>query len=351
MKVAIIGTGNIANTHALALRRLEQEICLVVGTSKEKAEAFASKWSIPRYSEDMDAVLSSDAECVHICTPPAMHYEMVKAVLNAGKSVVCEKPFCLKSDETFELYELAKKKNLKGAVNFNVRYHEGCQKAHNMIADKAFGDVHLVHGSYLQEFHVLPAEYMWRYIPSKGGAYRAVTEIGSHLIDLVRFWTGLEITAVSASFGAFNKKRFLKDGMMYEERCEGSEEIIINSEDAASITVRFSNGALGNFLLSEVSHGKSNEVKLEVSSGQNSVWWNSEDPYRLNSASGKFNGVKSDVCAFYGGFPDTFESFFKDIYSSDSNNYPSFYDGYKNAAVCEAICQSAENNSVWVEVK
>lgn len=225
---------------------------------------------------------------------------MVKQLLEAGKHVVCEKPLCLSAAEARDLMDLGAKKHLLTAVNFNVRYHEACQRAKTLISSEEFGAPCLISGSYKQEFHVLPNAYMWRYIPSLGGDMRAVTEIGSHWIDLVRYWTGLEITAVSAAFGKFSPDRFLKDGTMYPTRQEGSEPIRVDSEDAAAVTLRFSNGALGSLLLSEVSHGRNNAVQLEVSSARKSVWWCSEDPYRLYQSS-KFAGVQAQTNAFGGG--------------------------------------------------
>lgn len=354
MKVAIVGCGNIARTHANALIQQKQDIVLAVGHNLEKAKAFAEEWNIPASSACFEDALADGIDCVHICTPPAMHYEMAKAALLAGKHVICEKPLCLKSEQAKELYLLAKEKGLLAAVNFNVRYHEACQRGRKLVNSPDFGALQLIHGAYLQEFHVLPAQYMWRYIPELGGQMRAVTEIGSHWIDLVRFWTGLEITAVSANFGCFHPKRYKKDGLMYAGEQAGSEPVSVDSEDAAVICLRFSNGAIGSLLLSEVSHGRSNCIKLEASSDENSIWWCSETPYQLSVAR-KFEGVTTVTNAFGGGFPDTFSSFFESVYSAletgKQTDYPSFYDGYQNAAVCEAIYQSAKNHANWTEVK
>lgn len=354
MKVAIVGCGNIANTHANALMQQKQEIVLAVGRDLEKAKAFSEKWGISSYSTRFEDALADGIDCVHICTPPTMHYEMAKAALLAGKNVICEKPLCLKSEQARELYLLAKEKGLLAAVNFNVRYHEACQRGRKIVSSPEFGALRLIHGAYLQEFHVLPAEYMWRYIPELGGKMRAVTEIGSHWIDLVRFWTGLEITAVSANFGCFHPKRYKNGRLMYADPQPESELVAVDSEDAAIISLQFSNGAIGSLLLSEVSHGRSNCIKIEVSSDENSIWWCSETPYQVSVAR-KFEGVTTVTNAFGGGFPDTFSNFFESVYSSleagRPADYPSFYDGYQNAAVCEAIYQSAKNNSIWTEVK
>lgn len=217
MKIAIVGCGNIANTHAQELTGMGLTISVVMGIDTRQAEAFAKTWGIEEYTDNFDRVLDKDITTVHICTPPTLHYEMVKKVILAGKHVICEKPFCLKASEARELLELSKEKGTITAVNFNVRYHEACHRFRQKVLSPEFGNVYLIHGTYQQEFHVLPAEYMWRYQESLAGPMRATTEIGSHWIDLVRFLTGLEVNEVSATYGKFCPDRYVKDGMMYEK--------------------------------------------------------------------------------------------------------------------------------------
>ena len=137
MKVAIVGCGNIAATHAKALIQQNQEIVLVIGRDQSKAKAFAEIWNIPSHSNQFTDALASSVDCIHICTPPAMHYEMAKAALLAGKHVICEKPLCLNSEQARELYQLAEERGLLAAVNFNVRYHEACQQGRKIVPANA----------------------------------------------------------------------------------------------------------------------------------------------------------------------------------------------------------------------
>ena len=149
MKVAIVGCGNIAATHAKALIQQKQEIVLAVGRDQSKAKAFAETWNIPSHSNQFTDALASGVDCIHICTPPAMHYDMAKAALLAGKHVVCEKPLCLNSEQARELYQLAQEEGLLAAVNFNVRYHEACQRGRKIVAAPGFGAPRLIHGNAL----------------------------------------------------------------------------------------------------------------------------------------------------------------------------------------------------------
>lgn len=357
MNVAIVGCGFIANTHANALKDQNQNIVLSIGSSEEKAKEFSKKWKIEHYSSRFEEALRDEIDCVHICTPPHLHYEMAKAALFANKHVVCEKPLCLDSLQAKELWKISQNMNKFAAVNYNIRYNDACQKARNIVADDKFGAPLLVQGSYKQAFSLLPCRYMWRYIPEIGGKMRVVTEIGSHLFDLIRFVTGQEIVEVCADFGYFWKNRIIKDGMMYAAEEEGIP-LQVDTEDAANILIRFENGAKGSLILSQISHGRSNYVSFEISSANRSVWWESEDPLKLHTAK-HTEGINTKVNAYAGGFSDSYKSFFMNVYKriekwdkdTSYKNIPSFFDGYKNAAICEAVFESANNNSRWMEVK
>lgn len=357
MRAAIIGCGFMGSVHAQALKESGHTLACVVDASLPKAEQFAQQWHAQNFGDQLSTALKDDIQCVHICTPPVLHYAMVRDALDAGKHVICEKPLCLSPDEARALLLLAREKNRVNAVNFNVRFYDACQQARELISTPDFGKIYLIHGSYLQEFHALPAEISWRYQPELAGPMRATTEIGSHWIDLVRYWTGLEIAEVSANYGRFNPDRFASNGMMLAQEKEDSRKITIDSEDATAISIRFSNGAIGNLLLSEVSHGRMNRLSIEVTGARQSVWWNSEDPWQL-CRSQKFAGITTQTRAFSGGFPDTFKNFFKAVYQeveaghpTQNPTYPTFYDGYANAAVCAAIFASASSNSAWVKVQ
>ena len=352
MKVAIVGSGFIAHVHAETIKGLGQELVAIISRNEAKAADFAKKWQIPHHGTSIKLAIEK-SDCIHLCTPPIAHYDQAKAILSAGKHLICEKPLTIDASKAKALYDLAQEKGVVAAVNFNVRYHEACQRAKELITQQDFGTIRLIHGSYLQEFHANSDYYSWRYQPAEGGKMRATTEIGSHWIDLVRYWTGLEITAVAANFGNFAPHRFLTiDGMIHPHEKENSKAVVITSEDAATILLRFSNGAIGNLILSEVSHGKMNQLQLEVTGSQQSVWWNNETPYQLYHGE-KNKGVQLTTNPFGGGFEETFKELFKAVYKAietpnDTVNYPTFKDGAINAAVCEAIYQSAKHDSIWI---
>lgn len=356
MRTAIIGTGFVAGLHAQALRALGHEISAVVNPNLEKAQQFAEQWEAEQsFSSVKTALEKSQVDSVHICTPPVSHADVLETCLAANVHLFCEKPLTVDAEQARKISNLAQKKNLVAAVNFNNRFYGVSQLAKDTIASNDFGAPLFIHGRYLQEFHALPDVYSWRYQPEVAGPMRAVTEIGSHWIDLVRFWTGLEIQSVSATFGCLQPDRQLQNGVM--RRPGSAPNLHIHTEDTASISLHFSNGAVGHVLLSEVSHGRVNQLQLEVSSATDSIWWDSEHPYQLHQAQ-KNAGVQTQTLPFGQGFLGTFHDAMAAFYADAERGampacprYATFADGAINAIICDAICQSAKHDSAWVMVE
>src|SRR5437763_1178148 len=193
MRAAVVGTGFVGVLHVEALRRLGIEVLGVVGSSPERARAKGLTVPLPEPYDSFEALLADDrVDVVHLTTPNHLHYEQAKAVLAAGKHVVCEKPLALDSAQSAELLELAERSGLVHCTNFNVRFYPQCQEARALVAGGRLGEVWNVHGGYLQDWLLLPTDWNWRLEPDKGGALRAVGDIGSHWLDLVQFVTGLE---------------------------------------------------------------------------------------------------------------------------------------------------------------
>lgn len=349
---AIWGSGFIAASHVEALRSAGINILALVSRSADGSRAFAQRWGIPRFGTEPDILLTDDIDCVHICTPPNLHYEMVRLLLENNKHVICEKPLCFEDHEAIELAALAKEKGLVCAVNFNVRYHDACLKARELAESGQLGRPLLIHGSYLQEFGALPAYADWRYNEKLAGKMHAVTEIGSHWLDLAQHISGERLCAVSADFGCFYPTRWVENGSMYAREAPGREPLSVSSEDAAVISLRFEGGAIGAVTLSEISQGRYNHLSLEITCEEGSLWWNSEAGSVLHSAK-KGGELRQQVFAFSNGFTDTFRRLTAEVYSAiegRGGSYPGFDEGRDSVLLCNAVYESAMNNGAWVEV-
>jgi predicted dehydrogenase len=177
--------------------------------------------------------------------------------------------------------------------------------------------------------------------------------------------------AVSAQFGNFFPDRVVKDGIM--ERAEEPEglhgqtaqlatrdhpqekarsentgnRLHVTSEDAACVSFRYEDGAIGNVMLSEISPGRGNRLELEIVCERGSLWWNEEENNVLHTAI-RGEGVSSQIFAFGNGFEDTFVTLMKHFY--EGGEYPSFREAAQVAQVCAAIGKSAGNASEWIKV-
>lgn len=93
--IGMVGCGFVAELHAESYARVfgyDARIVAVAAPSKRR-DAFASRHGIERTYDDLDELLADPAvDVVDICTPPALHFEMIRRTIAAGKHVICEKP-------------------------------------------------------------------------------------------------------------------------------------------------------------------------------------------------------------------------------------------------------------------
>ena len=354
MKTAIIGTGNIAHTHARATVSLGQPISLVVGHTKAGAEAFGRQYGCTVCADHLTPDLLAGIDCVQICTPPHLHYEAAERCLKLGKHVLCEKPLSLSPTKALSLQALADSRGVLASVVFNNRFYESVGRVRDIVSAPEFGAPFFIQGHYFQEFHILPATYSWRYDTRSGENLRAVTEIGSHFIDLMRYLSGREVERVSASFRTAWPERYLRNGMMLPEGVP-EEKIRVDSEDVAAVTFELEGGVLAAAVYSEISPGRSNDLAIELTSLSSSVSWRSEAPYDV--VTGQCGGgMTTKTMAFGGGFPDSFTAYFQEAYAvmesgEKSSRLPTFRDGARNAVICDGIGRSAAEDGRWIDVR
>lgn len=346
-KVGIWGGGGIAHSHVSALRSLGVSIVCVLDANLEMAQAFADQYGIPHAGTDRSLFVDLGITCVHICTPPHLHFNMVSFLLQSGIHVLCEKPLCLTVDEGTTLVALAEEKGLQCSVDFNVRYHPVCQTMRSMVEQGQLGTLRLLHGSYLQAFHLLPAPYSWRY--GDVSPQRAVSEIGTHWIDLAQWLTGQKVVAVSAVLSNYAPQRTLKDGMMHPLHTVAGETVTVSNEDSALLHLRFDDNTMASVVLSEVSHGRMNKLSIELTGETQSMWWNSQQPTTLHTASHTGSVSTSEYPFGDNGFNQTLGHLIADFYLH--NKAPSVIEGAYITAVCQAIAVSGERNGQWTEVQ
>ncbi|MDQ4140477.1 MAG: Gfo/Idh/MocA family oxidoreductase [Bacteroidota bacterium] len=379
IKVGVAGLGFIGPAHIEALRRQPDiEVIAINDFSEEYARSKADSLGIEKSYGNFDNMLADpEIEVVHICTPNFLHYPMAKAALLAGKHVVCEKPLANTVEEAQELVELAAKTGLVNAIHFNLRYYPLIRHMRAMRVKGELGNVHSVIGTYLQDWLFYATDYNWRLEPDKSGESRAIADIGSHLIDLIEYITGLEITAVLADFATVhpNRKKPTKPIETYSGKMlqpEDYQEVPINTEDYATVMIRFNDGSKGVVTVSQVSAGRKNRLSLEISGSNQTVSWVSESPNNLwigkrDSANellmrdpALVHKESAALISFPGGhnegFPDTSKQLFKEVYAAVREgkqpaepSYPTFADGLRELILCDKIIESNKKQA-WVQV-
>jgi predicted dehydrogenase len=378
IKVGVVGTGFIGPAHIEALRRLPNiEVVALCEANIELANAKAAQLGIERACVFEDLLTMEDIVSVHICTPNFLHYPQSKAALLAGKHVICEKPLAKDLHEAAELVSLAEKTGLVNAVHFNLRYYPLVRQMKTMREKGDLGEIYSILGSYLQDWLFYATDYNWRLEPDKSGDSRAIADIGSHLMDVIEYITGLKTTEVMADFNTIHKtrKKPLKPVETYSGKmlkAEDYADVPITTEDHANVLLRFSNGNRGSITVSQVSAGRKNQLKLEISGSKKTFAWNSEAPNEvwIGNRDGYNESLMRDpslaypearaIMSFPGGhnegFPDTSKQLFKEVYEaiavgkpSANPSYPTFSDGYRELLICDKILES-NKKQCWVTV-
>ena len=373
---AVIGTGFIGTVHVEQLRRIGVRVRGVLGSSPERGEARAQALGVDRAYSSLEAVLDDPAvEVVHVTSPNHLHVPQARQILEAGRHVVCEKPLAMAASDSAGLVELAERSGLVNAVNFNIRFYPLHQHVRELVASGALGDVRFVTGRYFQDWLLLQTDWNWRLDPDKGGSLRAVGDIGSHWLDLATFLTGAQVTAVMADLTTFIQHREQPRGPVETFSTERSADTVerqMATEDAASILLRFANGARGSVSVSQISPGRKNSLQWEIDGSTGSAAWDSESPDHLwLGHRGQPNEILQRDPALMGdagraaaalpgghveGFGDTFGALFRAIYSdviakrpSERPPYATFADGHDEVLVGDAVAESARLGR-WVEV-
>src|SRR6266699_4355170 len=276
---AIIGLGFVGKAHLEALRRLGIPVRGILGSSPDRTQETAHELRIDRAYSSLDELVGDPAvSAVHICTPNYVHFDQAKAALEAGKHVMCEKPLAMDPRESSSLVELAKRRNLTGAVTYNLRYYPLCQEARSIVQRGLIGEPRLMHGSFLQDWLLYPTDWNWRLQPELGGEMRVVADIGTHWLDRLTWITGRKVVELCADLATVIPVRKRPRGRVqtFQQSAGETDDFTITTDDYASILLRFEEGAHGVCTVSQVSAGRKTRLWFEVDGSEGSLAWNSE---------------------------------------------------------------------------
>ncbi len=374
LKAGVIGTGFIGPVHVEALRRLGVTVTAICDVADLGAKA-AARLAIPQaFADYHDLLACPEVDVVHITTPNRFHCEMSLAALRAGKHVVCEKPLAMNTRETARIVQAARAAKRVFAVNYNVRFYPAVLALRRLVERGDLGDIIHVNGSYMQDWLFKDTDYNWRLLPKEGGKLRAVADIGTHWMDTVSFILGAGIQSVLADLATWHqtRKRPLGEVQTFAKADAKIKYATypVQTDDFASVLLRFANGARGNLGVSQVAAGRKNCIRIEIYGSKKSAWWCSEEPEMLhlgnrdgaNETAVRATPAFGDGAAGFmdyppghvEGFPDTFKMNFRNIYTAIAGGpgerwFATARDGHQEVAVCEAILKSNQAEA-WAKV-
>lgn len=182
--VAIVGTGFGQKIHIPGLQAHHRtNVIAVYHRDLQQARSIATAHQIPQACQSLAAVLAlPDVQAVSISTPPFLHYEQAKAVLQAGKHLLLEKPTALSAREAAELYHLAQAQGVRAAMDFEFRFVPAWQRLAELLAEGYVGENRLVKIDWLVPSRA-DASRPWNWYARKDQGGGVLGAIGSHLFD------------------------------------------------------------------------------------------------------------------------------------------------------------------------
>ncbi len=382
LNMALIGGGQgsfIGRVHATAAL-LDNRATLVAGalsSNAERAKASAASYDIPEarayssytelFEEENKLPEGERVDFVSIATPNHTHFEIAKAAVEAGFNVICDKPMTFDLAQAEELIKIVEDSNVVFAVSHNYTGYPLIRMAREMILNGELGEIQAIRSTYIQGWlrTNLEAEDQkqaaWRTDPTKSGAAGAFGDIGTHAYNLGRYMTGLMPAEISCNLKIFVDGRAL--------------------DDYGHAVVRYENGALGTVTASQISHGRENDVTIEIDGTKGALQWRQENPnemiirkngsphqiYTRDPNADFMNSSGAAACRLPAGHPEAFFEAFANIYRSafdameqrasgtafETKNtiYPNVYDGAEGMYFIQQCVASSSENGTWLPAK
>ncbi|HEY8933367.1 MAG TPA: Gfo/Idh/MocA family oxidoreductase [Rariglobus sp.] len=337
VRVAIIGTGGMANNHAQRFKEIAGcRLVAGVDVSRERVEKFAAEHGIPNVFNSIDELLAwNQFDAVSIVTPDAFHAAQSIQCLQAGKHVLCEKPLALNHDDAMKMVAAAETAGVINMVNLSYRDWPAIQAVKAVIDSGQIGEIRHVEASYLQswlsskiwgDWRTTPA-WLWR-LSSQHGSRGVLGDVGVHIVDFATFPAG-PISSVYGKLKVFNKAKDNRIG-----------EYVLDANDSAVMAVEFTNGALGTIHTTRWSGGHANRLFLKISGTTGSVEIDSERStasYKISVGPDLDKAVwKEVVCK---PTPNNYARFIKSI-RTGKQDQPDFARGAEVQKILDAVLLS-----------
>ena len=383
LRMALIGGGGagfIGKVHATAAT-LDRQAVLVasaLSSDPEKSRDSASQFGIHAdraygsYQELIEAESSRPVDervnFVSIATPNHTHCEIACAALDAGFHVVCDKPMTTNLDDAARMAKTVQRSGQVFALTHNYSGYPMMRQAREMIADGELGDLIAVRATYVQGWmHGMdpksrPARGAWKSDPKKNGRAGSLGDVGTHAFHLVRFVTGLEPSTVLSHMSSYSDHHDLDD--------YGHAVIQFDENGGTKAT--------GLVTWSQVTHGRLNDLSIEIDGTKAAITWRQEEPnqlffrslgeptriYERNPNAPYSTALAAAASRLPGGHPEAFFEAFANVYrdafsdmrkvdegqSIDLTNsiYPNVADGHDGVRFITRCLESSNSGSATV---
>jgi predicted dehydrogenase len=243
--VAVVGTGFGQKVHIPAFQAHHNtEIAAVYHREINKAKAIATTHHIPYPSDNLEEILAlPTVQAVSISTPPFLHYEMAKAVLQAKKHLLLEKPTTLNAIEAKELYQLAQQQNVIATLDFEFRFVPGWQYFAQLLSSGYVGKLRLIKIDWLGSSRA-DTSRPWNWYSNQAQGGGALGSLGSHAFDYI-YWL----------FGPVRKLNAYLSTAIPERIDPASGELkAVNTDDTCLLSLELADGTPCQISISAVVH-------------------------------------------------------------------------------------------------
>jgi predicted dehydrogenase len=232
INVGIIGLGRMGMLHLMNSLKIDGVDVVAVADASKKALKKAQLLGVKTAYQDYHELLSKESgiDAVVISLPNFLHFESIRLALEAGLNVFAEKPLATSTEECREIVKLVGKSGRKLMVGHVVRYMEAVQKMKQNMEKGIIGDLEVatieevINGPFAHPRVPAPVAEWW-FDPKKSGG-GALLDVGYHMIDLFRFFSGEAEVMYSHLIHRYNLP--IEDGAIVILRSSSSTKGIIN---------------------------------------------------------------------------------------------------------------------------
>ncbi|MDP1623935.1 MAG: Gfo/Idh/MocA family oxidoreductase [Bacteroidales bacterium] len=328
MKVGIIGCGLIGRKRASALDK-DDILVAACDTNKEVAEAFASTFDCPVFTDPSALISKTDCEIIIVAVVNKFILGITEEALKLGKHVLAEKPLGRNASESKRMVDAALLNNRILKTGFNHRFHPALSKAKAMFDDGQIGKLLFIRGRYGHGGRP-GMEKEWRASKDLCGGGELLDQ-GVHLIDLSRWFAG----DIRTAFGKVRTK-------FWDMEVEDNAFILLESIDKVDIQLQVSWTNWKNIFSMEI-FGSDGYLKIEGLGG-------SYGPETLEFGKRRTEGGRPDIELFE--FPPEDISWnkewneFKQAIRNGCEPIGNGMDGHRANEIIEALYASSERGTI-----